>query len=84
MLSDTRIKVGLEMLFLSINNANVKVTELEKLTWIFYTVVEVLLIIIHIKLINKEEFSKIALDANLENFVVYMSALKATKVVDLF
>lgn len=44
----------------------------------FYTTAEVLFITKKIKLINKYEFTKIALDKNSKTFVVYIAILEAS------
>ncbi len=70
------MKVVLEMPFLSFNNANVKFAELEKLTWRSYIVAEALSITSQVKLIDKREFAKVALDENSKTFVVYIAILE--------
>ena len=70
------MEVILGMLFLSLNNANVKFAELEKLTWKTYIVTEALPTTSQVKLIGKKKFAKIALNKNSETFVVYISALE--------
>lgn len=55
------MKVVLEMLFLVLNNANVKFIKLKKLISRSYITIEVLFTTSSIKLINKKEFAKVVL-----------------------
>lgn len=64
------------MLFLSFNNANVRVMELEKLFQRFYNTTEALFTTSQVELINKKGFAKIALDKNSENFIMHVVVLK--------
>ena len=80
LLTDTNIEVILMMPFFSFSNADVEFTELEKLTWRTYTVVEVLSTTSWVKLIDKRDFAKADLDKNFETFVIYVSALEATTI----
>lgn len=59
-------------------------TELEKLTWGFYIVAEVLPTTSRIKLINKREFAKVALKINSETFVVYIATLEVLTVIHIY
>lgn len=79
LLADTSIEVVLRICFLSLNNADVKFAELGELTWRTYAATEALSTISRVEFINKRKFAKAALHANLETFVIYMSALEATK-----
>lgn len=65
------------MLFLSLSNTNIELTELKKITWRSYNIVEVLYITSKIELINKNKFAKAILDENSETFLMYITALKA-------
>ena len=76
MLTNTSIEVVLEMLFLSLSNADVKFAELKKLTWRTYIAVEALCTTSWFKLIDKKEFVKTTLDKNSEMFVVHIAILK--------
>ena len=69
----------LGMLFLSLSNLDVGFAELKKLSWRTYTATEVLPTTSRVELIDKREFTKAALDANSEAFVVHMLALEATE-----
>lgn len=73
------MEVVLEMSFLPLSNANVKFAELKMLTWRFYTTAEALPTTNEVKLIDKREFAKTALDENSKIFVIHISALEATK-----
>lgn len=66
------------MLFLFLTNANFQFSA-GKLTWKPYNFAAVLPITSQMKLIDKKEFAKIALDKNLKTFVVYISALEVTE-----
>ncbi len=71
------MEVVLGMPFLFLSNADVEFAELGKLTWRIYTAAEALPTTSRVKLINKREFARAALDKNLETFVVHVSALEA-------
>ncbi len=75
LLTNTSMEVVLEMSFLSLSNADVEFAELGKLTWRFYIAAEALPTTSRVELIDKREFAKVALDENLETFVVQVSAL---------
>ena len=74
LLANTSMEVILGMLFLSFSNADIQFTE-KKLIWRSYTAKEAPLIIQRIELIDKKEFAKVALDENIETFVLHMSSL---------
>ncbi len=63
LLTDTNIEAVLEMLFLVFSNTNFQFGT-EKLTWRSYTAAEALPTISWVKLIDKREFAKAALDKN--------------------
>lgn len=65
------------MPFFSLSNVDIKFAKPGKLTWRSYITIEALLIINRVKLIDKRDFAKAVLDANLKTFVVYMAAVKA-------
>lgn len=68
------------MPFLSFSNIDVEFVEKpEKLTQKFYIAAEALPTTSQIEFINKRKFVKAASDANLETFVVNMSALNTIK-----
>lgn len=83
LLVDTSMEVVLELSFLSFSNANVKFMDLEKLTWSFYTIAEVLFTISRIDLIGMIEFAKTALNKNLKTFVMFVAALEANKTAEM-
>lgn len=62
------------MLFLSLNNIDIKFKELE------INAVEVLPTTNWVELINKREFARVTLHKNLKIFVVYVSALEVTTI----
>ncbi len=78
LLADTSIEVVSKMPFLALSNANFQFSA-EELTWRTYTVVKALPTTSQVKLINKREFFKAALNENLETFVVHILALDFTK-----
>ena len=76
LLAEISIEVGLRMLFLTFNNANIQFAK-KKLTWRSYTAAEALPTIKRIELIDKNVFAKTALDENFGTFVIYVAALEA-------
>lgn len=80
------MEIILKILFFSFNNIDVKFAELEKLIWEFYIVTEALSTISWVQPINKREFTKAALDTNLETFMIYILTLKAIEslIINLF
>ncbi len=76
LLADTSMEVVLEMPFLALSNVDFQFNA-EKLTWRTYTAAKALPITSRVKLIDKREFARAALDENLETFVIYVSALEA-------
>ncbi len=78
-LADTSIEVVLGMPFLTLSNADFQFST-EKLTWRTYTAVEALPTTCQVKLINKKEFVRAALNENLKTFIVYISALEAAAI----
>lgn len=79
-MANTSIEVVLKMPFLSFNNANVEFTELEKLTWRSYTVIDILPTTSLVELIDKREFTIVALDKNSEIFMIHVAILEATTI----
>lgn len=70
--------------FLSLNNINTKfVKRIKKLTLRSYTPIEALSTTSSIKLIDKREVTKVALDKNSETSVIYIAIQKATKIADM-
>ena len=74
LLADISTKVVLGMSFFTFSNANVQFVEKE-LTWRTYTTAKALPTTKRVKLINKKEFAKAALDENSETFVVQIASL---------
>ncbi len=66
--------VVLGMPFLALSNADIPFGT-EKPTWRTYIVTEALPTTSRVKLIDKREFAKVALNGNLETFVVHVLAL---------
>ena len=62
------------MPFLTLSNADIQFAEKE-LTWRFYTAKKALPTTRRVELIDKKEFAKVALDENIEAFVVHVSSL---------
>ena len=71
------------MLFLSLSNADVKFAELERLTWRTYNAAEILSTTSWVKLIDKREFTKAALDKNSKTFVVHVAALEVPTAIPI-
>ena len=68
------MKVVLEIFFLTFSNTYVFFVE-QKLIWRFYTIAKALLNTKQIEIINKNFFTKTALNENVEAFVIYMISL---------
>ena len=64
----------LEMLFLTLNKANIRFVERE-LVWRTYSAVETLLMTMRVKIINKREFAVVVLNVDDKIFVVHVAAL---------
>lgn len=67
----------LGMPFLSFSNVDINF-DTKNLIWRLYTAAEALPTTSRIKLIDKKEFAKTALDENPETFVMHIAALVAT------
>lgn len=76
LLVDTSMKMVLGMLFLFFSNANIEFTELGKLFQRSYNIVEALPTTSWVKLINKQELAKVALDADSKTSMVYVATSK--------
>ena len=74
LLTDTNIKVVLDMLFLTFSNVDVQFAE-KKLTWRTYTTKKAFLITRQVEIINWKVFAKAVLDENFKAFVVHVSSL---------
>lgn len=75
---DTSIKILLKMPLLALNNTDIYY-HAESFTRMFYSVTKSLHKVRQVKLIDKWEFAKIALDKNSETFVDHVTALEAFK-----
>ena len=60
------------MLFLTLSNTDIQFAK-KKLIWRSYTVAEALPTTKRVKIINKKEFAKAALDENVEAFIVHVT-----------
>ena len=76
LLAETSMEVVLGMLFLAFSNADIQFAEKE-LTRRSYTATEALSITKRIKLIDKKEFLKAAMDEKSKTFIVYIVTLEA-------
>lgn len=76
LLAKTSMDVILEMFFLALSNIDIKF-DAKKLTWKKYTVVKAMPTIRQIKLIDKQEFMKAALNKASKTFVLHIAALEA-------
>lgn len=77
LLTNISIKVVPKMPFFSFNNIDVEFAKLKKLIWRTYIAAQALPTTSWVKLNNKSEFAKVAIDKNFEIFVVYNATLKA-------
>lgn len=75
MLTDTSMKIVLDMFFLALNNTDFQFRT-KKLICRSYTTAEALPTNSRIEIIDKKEFAKTALDKNFETFMVYIAALE--------
>ena len=75
-LPNTSIEVVLKIFFLILNNANIQLIKTE-LNWSSYTTTEALLTTKRVKLIDKKEFAKTALDKEFKLFVIHIAGLEA-------
>lgn len=78
LLADISIEVVLDIPILSFSNADINF-DTKNLAWRSYTTEKALPTTSRIKLINKKEYAKAALDKNSEIFVVHIAALVATR-----
>lgn len=72
------MEIVLRMFFLSLSNIDVKFGT-KKLTWKRNTVVVIIPMVKQVKLINKYEFVKAALDKDSKTYIVYIATLKNTE-----
>lgn len=71
------------MPFLSFSNLDIEFLELGKLIQRFYTTTKALLITNRVEPIHGKEFAKAVFDENLDIFVIYITALKATEIAEM-
>lgn len=83
LLADTSIKVVLKMIFFFLAIKTSCLVHWE-LFCRFYTTAKALPIIKRIKLIDKYQFVKVALDKNSETFIIYVATLKTPKMTIYF
>ena len=74
LLANISAEVVLDMLFLTLSNADIQFVE-KKLTWRSYITAKALPTTKRVKLINKKEFAKAVLDEKSETFVVHVASL---------
>ena len=74
LLADISVKVVLRMPFLTLSNVNIQFAE-KKLTWRSYITTEALPTTKRVEIIDKKEFAGVALDENVEAFVVHVTSL---------
>lgn len=75
LLANTSIEIVLGMLFFSLRKTDFEF-EIREFIWRSYIVAEALSTISRVKLIDKREFAKTALNEKLETFVIYLAALE--------
>lgn len=78
LLADINMEVILSMPFLSLSNIDINFNVKDPI-WRSYIAVEILPITSWVKLIDKREFVKTALDKNSKTFVMHVTAMVATK-----
>ena len=74
LLADLSIEIVLKMPFLTVSNANIKFAK-KKLTWRSYTAAEALPTTKRVKIIDKNKFTKLALNKHVKVFVVHVTFL---------
>lgn len=77
LLADTSMEVVLKMSFLFLSNANIKFAKLRKHIWKLYITAKALSTTSWVQFINKRKFIKIALDGNLDIFIMQVVILEA-------
>ena len=73
LLANLNIKMILRIFFLILNNVNILFIK-RKFTWKSYTIAKALPTTKQVEIINKKTFTKMALDKNIEAFVVYITS----------
>lgn len=75
LLASISIKVVEKMLFLALNNADIKFNT-ESILWRFYITVKALSIVKRVERIDKYNFAEVDLDNNSGMFIVHVAILK--------
>lgn len=70
------MEIVLWMFYFFFSNIDIQF-DTKKLIWRTYSIAEILSITSQIKLLDKKNIAKIALNENSETFVIYIAALKA-------
>lgn len=84
LLADTSIEIVLRISFLFLSNVDIKFEKLGNLIWRSYNNIEALATISWVKLIDKGEFAKTAVDENTKNFVIHIIALKIRNTIPIY
>lgn len=77
LLTNTNIKIVLDMLFLSHSNPNLQFGA-RKFTWKIYTTTKIMFTTMQVELIDKHKFVRIVLDKLFETFVIYVTILEVS------
>lgn len=77
LLANVSLKILFGMFSLTLSNADIDFLD-QKLRWRSYINQKTLLIIRHVKLIQKKEFAALALDPEYDTFVVYVTSFSST------
>ena len=83
MLANIDLQVILRILFLTFSKANIRFAE-QELVWKTYTAVEALPTTKKVKIIDKREFTVVALNADDETFVVHIAALAKPMTIPIY
>lgn len=76
---DTGVVVVLDMPFFLLNNVGILFAKKE-FTWRSYTIAKVLPATKKVELIDKNKFAKVALDENIEAFVVHVASIESISI----
>lgn len=77
LLTNTSMEIVLELSFFSLNNADLEFAEPGKFIQRFYITIKALPTTSRVKLTNKRDFAKAALDKNSKTFIIYIVTLDA-------
>ena len=83
MLANIGLQVILRILFLTFSKANIRFAE-QELVWKTYTAVEALPTTKKVKIIDKREFTVVALNADDETFVMHIAALAKPMTISIY